>query len=44
MFRHAEATGAALVIATHDASVAERMPLRWTITGRRLHTGAPCMF
>ncbi|HEY6277232.1 MAG TPA: ATP-binding cassette domain-containing protein [Streptosporangiaceae bacterium] len=44
VFRHAEATGAALVIATHDASVAERMPLRWTITERKLQTGAACTF
>ena len=44
MFRHVEAAGAALVIATHDASVAERMPLRWTITDRQLQTGAPCTF
>jgi ABC-type lipoprotein export system ATPase subunit len=44
MFRHAEATGAALVIATHDAAVAERMPLRWTMTERKLQTGAPCTF
>jgi ABC-type lipoprotein export system ATPase subunit len=42
MFRHAVALGAALVIATHDASVAERMPMRWTITERELQTGAPC--
>ena len=42
MFGHAEATGAALVIATHDASVARRMPLRWTIADRKLQTGAPC--
>jgi putative ABC transport system ATP-binding protein len=44
MFRHVEAAGSALVIATHDASVAERMPLRWTITDRKLQTGAPCTF
>ena len=44
MFRHVEAAGAALVIATHDAAVAERMPLRWTITDRKLRTGAPCTF
>jgi predicted ABC-type transport system involved in lysophospholipase L1 biosynthesis ATPase subunit len=44
MFRHVEAAGAALVIATHDTSVAERMPQRWTITERKLQTGAPCTF
>ena len=44
IFRHVDAAGAALVIATHDASVAERMPLRWTITDRQLQTGAQCTF
>ena len=44
MFRHVEAAGAALVIASHDASVAERMPLRWTMTDRKLQTEAPCTF
>jgi ABC-type lipoprotein export system ATPase subunit len=39
---HADASGAALVVATHDAAVAERLALRWTITGRVLETGAPC--
>ena len=44
IFRHVEAAGAALVIASHDASVAERMLLRWTITDRKLQTEAPCTF
>ena len=44
MFRHVEAAGAALVIASHDAAVGGRMPLRWAITGRKLQTGAPCTF
>jgi len=38
------ATHAALVVATHDATVAGRMPLRWTMTERILQTGAPCTF
>jgi predicted ABC-type transport system involved in lysophospholipase L1 biosynthesis ATPase subunit len=42
LFRHAEATGAALVVATHDAAVAQRLPLRWTISDRILQTGATC--
>ena len=36
------ATHAALVVATHDATVAGRLPLRWTMTERILQTGAPC--
>src|SRR5690242_6951975 len=42
MFKHVEAAGSALIIATHDGSVAERMTQRWTITERKLRTGAPC--
>ena len=38
------ATGAALVVATHDAAVAGRLPLRWSMTERTLQTGAPCTF
>jgi ABC-type lipoprotein export system ATPase subunit len=41
---HAEATNAALVVATHDAAVAARLPLRWDMTDRILETGAPCTF
>jgi ABC-type lipoprotein export system ATPase subunit len=40
----AEATNAALVLATHDAAVAARLPLRWDMTDRILETGAPCTF
>jgi ABC-type lipoprotein export system ATPase subunit len=36
------ATHAALVVATHDTTVAGRLPLRWSITERTLQTGAPC--
>jgi putative ABC transport system ATP-binding protein/lipoprotein-releasing system ATP-binding protein len=39
-----EQTGAALVVATHDATVTERLPLRWTMTERTLQTGASCTF
>ena len=38
------ATHAALVVATYDATVAGRLPLRWTMTERILQTGAPCTF
>ena len=37
-------TRAALVVATHDAAVADRLPLRWSMTDRNLQTGAPCTF
>jgi ABC-type lipoprotein export system ATPase subunit len=40
----AEETGAALVVATHDESVTEQLPLRWTMTERTLQTGASCTF
>jgi len=33
------ATGAALIVATHDAAVASRLPLRWQLHDRRLQTG-----
>jgi ABC-type lipoprotein export system ATPase subunit len=42
LFRQAGATGAALVVATHDDAVAQRLPLRWTMTERILQTGTPC--
>jgi predicted ABC-type transport system involved in lysophospholipase L1 biosynthesis ATPase subunit len=32
-------TGAALIVATHDRSVAERLPIRWSLAGGRLDTG-----
>jgi ABC-type lipoprotein export system ATPase subunit len=34
------ATGAALVVATHDLAVASRLPMRWQLNDRRLQTGA----
>jgi ABC-type lipoprotein export system ATPase subunit len=37
---HVESTRAALIVATHDAAVAGRLPLRWQMTGQRLQTGA----
>jgi ABC-type lipoprotein export system ATPase subunit len=41
---HAQATGAALLVATHDTAIAGRVPLRWQMNDRRLQTGAelPC--
>ena len=42
LLEHAEAAGAALVIATHDEAVTQRLPRRWTMTGRVLQTGTPC--
>jgi ABC-type lipoprotein export system ATPase subunit len=44
LLEQAEATKAALLVATHDAAVAARLPLRWSITDRILETGAPCTF
>ncbi|MBO0813811.1 MAG: ABC transporter ATP-binding protein [Actinobacteria bacterium] len=44
LLQQAEAVGAALMIATHDATVAQRLPLRWTMTDRILQTGAPSWF
>jgi len=31
--------GAALIVATHDLSVAERLPIRWSMENRRLESG-----
>jgi putative ABC transport system ATP-binding protein len=39
MLEAAEATGAALVVATHDPAVAARMATRWIMVDRRLRTG-----
>ena len=36
------ASGAALMIATHDPAIAARAAVRWTIDGGRLRTEAPC--
>jgi ABC-type lipoprotein export system ATPase subunit len=44
LLQQAEATKAALVVATHDVAVADRLPQRWTLTERILNTGAPCTF
>jgi ABC-type lipoprotein export system ATPase subunit len=44
LLQQAEATNAALVVATHDAAVADRLPQRWTMTERTLQTGASCTF
>ena len=44
LLQQAEATNAALVVATHDVAVADRLPQRWTLTERILNTGAPCTF
>jgi ABC-type lipoprotein export system ATPase subunit len=44
LLEHVNATNAALVVATHDAAVADRLPLRWSMTERILQTGASCTF
>jgi predicted ABC-type transport system involved in lysophospholipase L1 biosynthesis ATPase subunit len=37
------ASGAALVVATHDLAVADQLPIRWTVAGGRLASEvAPC--
>src|SRR5215467_5702226 len=36
---HVEGTGAALIVATHDSAIADRLPLRWQMIDRRLLTG-----
>jgi ABC-type lipoprotein export system ATPase subunit len=44
LLQHVGKTGAALIVATHDMAVADALPLRWTMSRRRLETGAeqPC--
>ena len=44
LLQQAEATAAALVVATHDVEIAERLPLRWSMTGRIVNTGASCTY
>jgi len=44
LLQQALATGAALVVATHDPEIAERLPRRWSMTGRILDTGASCTY
>jgi putative ABC transport system ATP-binding protein/lipoprotein-releasing system ATP-binding protein len=41
---HVQATGAALLVATHDTAIADRLPLRWQMNDRHLQTGVelPC--
>jgi ABC-type lipoprotein export system ATPase subunit len=39
LLEHVESTGAALIVATHDAAMAGRLPLRWSMNDRRLETG-----
>jgi ABC-type lipoprotein export system ATPase subunit len=44
LLEQAEATKAALVVATHDDAVAGRLPVRWSMTERILETGPTCTF
>ena len=44
LLEHVNATKAALVVATHDVAVADRLPLHWSMTERILQTGASCTF
>jgi ABC-type lipoprotein export system ATPase subunit len=44
LLEQVNASHAALVVATHDTAVADRLPLRWSMTGRTLETGASCTF
>jgi ABC-type lipoprotein export system ATPase subunit len=39
LLEQVESTGAALIVATHDAAMADRLPLRWSMNDRRLETG-----
>jgi len=39
LLHQVESTGAALIVATHDAAMADRLPLRWSMNDRRLETG-----
>jgi ABC-type lipoprotein export system ATPase subunit len=40
LLEHVQHTQAALIVATHDSAVADRLPLRWHMNDRRLQTGA----
>ncbi len=42
LLERADATGAALVIATHDARIAHRFRTRWTMRDGRLHEDVAC--
>ncbi len=39
LLKQVESTGAALIVATHDAAMAGRLTLRWSMNDRRLETG-----
>jgi ABC-type lipoprotein export system ATPase subunit len=39
LLEQVEGTGAALIVATHDAAMAGRLPVRWSMIDRRLETG-----
>src|SRR5215470_11652153 len=39
LLEQVESTGAALIVATHDAAMTGRLPLRWSMNDRRLETG-----
>jgi ABC-type lipoprotein export system ATPase subunit len=39
LLEQVESTGAALIVATHDAAMAGRLPLLWSMNDRRLETG-----
>jgi len=39
LLEQVESTGAALIVATHDAAMTDRLPLRWSMNDRRLETG-----
>jgi ABC-type lipoprotein export system ATPase subunit len=39
LLEQVESTGAALIVATHDAAMADRLTLRWSMNDRRLETG-----
>ena len=40
LLEQVRATQAALIVATHDTAVADRLPLRWRLVDRRMQTGA----
>jgi ABC-type lipoprotein export system ATPase subunit len=39
LLEQVESTGAALIVATHDTAMADRLSLRWSMSDRRLETG-----
>jgi ABC-type lipoprotein export system ATPase subunit len=39
LLEQVESTGAALIVATHDTAMADRLSLRWSMNDRRLETG-----